>query len=369
MFTKISLKYLGFFMFIVTLLGIFTLGSSSNVLAKTPDVYVSVYPIYDLTSKIAGDRANVNLIVPNGTELHGYEPSPRQIAALERADIFFYIGLGLESWVEKAVENLEREKIETVQLSKTLKLLKYDEEHSHEHEEIDHHHDHEDIDHHHDHEHEETDCHHEKKHEDTDCHHEKEHEDTDCHHEHEDIDHHCHGHGEYDSHVWLDPINMKEMARIIKENLALIDSSNKEYYQDNYNQFLEQINELDKEYKEVLANMHSEYIMVSHAAFGYLGARYGFKQLAVTGIFPHAEPSPGNMANLIKAAKEHNIKYIFMETLASPRTVNVLAEEADLEILSLNPVAGLTEKEQAQEEDYFTIMRKNLRMLERALVD
>ena len=283
-------------------------------------IYTSIYPLHDLTSRIVGDKLELELVVPNGVEIHGYEPSPRKIASLEKADLFIYIGLGLESWAEKVVQNLEEAGVKTVRVSKDLKLLEV-EEHDH------------------------SNCH--------------------CH------EHHGHGHHghTYDPHVWLDPLNMKEIAHLITEELIRLDQGNQEFYRANYRDYAAQIEQLDREFKEGLAEKKREYVLVSHSAFGYLGKRYGFKQLSVTGISPDQEPTPGSLARLIEEVKEHNLEYIFLETLASPKTVDVLADEADLQVLELNPVAGLTAKDIAGGEDYFSLMRKNLANLKKALVE
>ncbi|MEJ6951176.1 metal ABC transporter solute-binding protein, Zn/Mn family [Natronospora cellulosivora (SeqCode)] len=422
MFKKKALQISVLFLLII----IISIIAGFNVLARTPEIYVSVYPIYDIANAIAGHNANVSLLVPSGTEMHGFEPSPRQLAALERADIFFYIGLGLETWAEKAVDSLERLNVETIKLSDGLDLLKYEghdhvhhhedcnHDHGHHHEDCnhDHGHHHEDCNHDHGHHHEDCnhdhghhheDCNHDHGHHHEDCNHDHGHHHEDCNHEHghhhEDCNHdhghhhedcnHDHGyhhedcnhehghhhdgcghlHGEYDPHVWLDPMNMIEMAGVIKEKLISIDPDNLENYNRNYNNYVEELYELDREFQKALSDMHSHYIMVSHAAFGYLGERYGIKQLSVTGLSSHAEPSPGNIAKLIREAKEHNINYIFMETLASPRTVEVIAEEADLEVLTLNPLEGLTAAEEEKGEDYFSIMRKNLANLVKDLTE
>ncbi|MFW6030835.1 MAG: metal ABC transporter solute-binding protein, Zn/Mn family [Halanaerobiales bacterium] len=317
----------------------------ANIFAKTIDVYVSVYPVYDITSAIAADRANVHLTVPSGTEIHGYEPSPKKIAAIEKADVFFYIGQGLESWAEKIVKNLENLDIQTVKLSEGLELVKYDNlEHNHE----------DDKD---------------ESVQKNEAHH---HEDDAHNHSEEEHDIHeteAHTHGQYDPHVWLNPMNMKEMARVVKEKLISMDTDNKEFYQENYQEYVKRLNNLDMEYKETLAEKDSNYILVSHAAFGYLGDRYGFKQLSVSGLSSHAEPSPGNLAKLLREVKEHEIKYIFKETLANPRLVEVVAQEANLEILVLNPIGGLMVDEEKRGEDYFSIMKENLKNLKKALVN
>ncbi len=133
--------------------------------------------------------------------------------------------------------------------------------------------------------------------------------------------------------------------------------------------YVMKLQELDLEYQTVLKNRKQDHILVSHSAFGYLCKRYGLVQLSVTGIAPHQEPTPGTLAKLIEETKAHGIRYIFMETLASPKTVYVLAEEANLQVLTLNPAAGLTEEQIKSNADYFSIMRENLRNLQQALVN
>ncbi len=110
--------------------------------------------------------------------------------------------------------------------------------------------------------------------------------------------------------------------------------------------------------------------MVSHAAFGYMADRYKFDQIPVAGgISPEQEPSPKTIANIIETSRKNDIKYIFLETLANPKTVSVIAEEANLKILTLNPIAGLTEEEQKNGEEYISIMETNLENLKKALVN
>ncbi|MCK8826499.1 zinc ABC transporter substrate-binding protein [Natroniella acetigena] len=181
---------------------------------------------------------------------------------------------------------------------------------------------------------------------------------------------HCdHGHGEYDPHIWLNPINMRLIAERLVEELSELDPEGEELYRANYNKFAQEIEELDQEYKEVLANRNSDYILVSHSAFQYLAERYGMQEFSVAGVSPHQEPTPAALARLSKEVKKHELEYIFLEVLASPRTAEVLAEEADLEVLKLNPIEGLRPEDVEAGEDYFSIMRKNLTTLEKALVN
>ena len=175
--------------------------------------------------------------------------------------------------------------------------------------------------------------------------------------------------GVADPHIWLDPYNMDKIGKRIKEGFIALDSKNKEEYENNYKELSGKLRKLDNDYSMALKDKKKDKILVSHAAFGYMADRYKFDQIPVAGISPEQEPSPKTIANIIDLAKKNEVKYIFLETLASPKTVSVIAEEANLEILTLNPIAGLTEEEQKNGEDYISIMEKNIESLKKALVD
>lgn len=171
-----------------------------------------------------------------------------------------------------------------------------------------------------------------------------------------------------DPHIWLSPQNMIKIGEAIKDKLILLDKTHKEDYENNFNDLASRLRELDNKFSEELSQKKRESIIVSHEAFTYMAERYGFKQIPVTGISPEQEPSPKTVAELIEIAKRENHKYIFLETLASPKTVQVIAKETGLKILTLNPVEGLTEEELRNGKDYISIMEKNLENLKKALV-
>ncbi len=283
-----------------------------------PVVYVSVFPLFDLVELIGGENVEVKQLVPHGVDAHGYEPSPRRLADLEGAEIFFYIGLGMEPWAEKAVSNLEEAGVKTVKVSDVARLRKLGEDPEHDH----------DYGHSHD-----------------------------------------HDHGPYDPHIWLDFDNMIKIGELVRDKLAENWPENSSNFAQNFAEYEEKIIQLDDEYRKALEQRYSDYILTSHAAFGYLASRFGLKEISVSGISPHAEPSPHALARLVREVEEHGIKFIFLETLAAPRTANVLAEEANLEISTLNPIEGLTLEEKERGEDYFSLMEKNLESLKKALVD
>ncbi len=316
-------------------------------------VFTSIYPIYETARKIAGEKIDIGLVIPNGVEVHSYDPSPKKIAQLENAEVFFYIGEAMEPWVPKAELVLNESDVKAIELSNYLNLISLgneDEHHEGDHQQADNeNHSHvEEID---DHTHEE---------EIDDHTHEEEVE-------HQQLENHG-SHESYDPHVWLDPMNMKKIAETIKDELVRIDPANRDFYNENHSEYSIKIDELDREYKERLAKKDNEIIIVSHAAFAYLARRYDFEQYAISGIASHGESTPGNIASLIKVAERNDLKYVFKEKQVSNRTVQVLADEANMEVLNLDPFIGLTKEEIRNNEDYFSIMRKNLENLEKALV-
>lgn len=329
------------------------------------NVQVSIYPIYEIADRIGGERIEVEQFIPQGVEIHGYEPSPRRMAALEDTDAFIYVGAGLEPWAERAVESLDTETTALLQLADKIELRPYEEDHDHD--------EHEDA-HDHGHDEEGEDAHDNNDHDDHDHENGEAHEDAHGHNDNESHDHdensdngHDHHHGEYDTHIWLDFNLMQRVASEISQLFIELDPAGEEIYRENAAQVQEKLQELDNNYREGLAERKKNTIIVSHAAFGYLTDNYGLEQRAVTGLSPHDEPSPGTVSELIDIARERNLEYIFMEVLASPQVVEVIAEEAGLEILTLDPAAGLTEEQIEQGEDYFSIMYSNLDNLKQAL--
>lgn len=275
-------------------------------------VYTSIYPLYDFTSKLGGDKIEVHNIVPPGGEPHEWEPSPRDIANISKADVLIYCGTGIETWIEKILPSLDPSKVIVVDASKGIPVLDLEakEEKGHEHGEHDH---------------------------------------------------------STDPHIWVDPINAKAMVDNIQQGLKKADPSNEQYYKEKAATFQGQLDDLHREYQTALAGAKGKEFIVSHAAFGYLAQRYGLTQVPIRGLSPEVEPSPNDMAQIVKVAREKGIKYIFTETMVSPKVSEALAQEVSAEILVLNPMGGLTQEEIAAGHDYLTIMRENLKNLKLAL--
>lgn len=272
-------------------------------------VYASFYTMHDFAQKIGGDKAQITIMVPDGTEPHDWEPAAADIAGLQNADLFIYNGAGMEHWAEDVLASLDSSALIPVEASKGIVLR------------------------------------------------EGEHEEA----EEEDE------HGGLDPHVWLDPNNAKKELETIKNAFVQADPNNASYYTANYEKWAREFDALDEEFRTTLSNLPQKEIIVSHEAYGYLCEAYGLTQIGIEGLAPDSEPDPGRMAEIIDLAREKGVTTIFFEELLSPDVANAIAAETGANTAVLSPVEGLTDEERASGADYLSIMRKNLLALQEAL--
>lgn len=170
-----------------------------------------------------------------------------------------------------------------------------------------------------------------------------------------------------DPHLWLDPVLAKQQVNNIANGFISIDSPNTAYYQHNQQLLGTQLDQLDHSYKTGLSNCQQRDIITSHTAFGYLAARYGLNQVAISGLSPDQEPSSQQLVTVAKYAKEHNVKYIFFESLVSPKLADTVAQEIGAQTLVLDPLEGISNDDIEQGKNYFTVMEENLKNLQTAL--
>lgn len=266
-------------------------------------VVTSFYPLFFLASEIAGDRANVSNITPAGAEPHDYEPTARDIQLIENSDVLVLNGVHLEAWGERMTGNINPEQTIVVSAAEGLATQDVVED----------------------------------------------------------------GEGILDPHVWLNPALAKEMADKIVVAIIAADSANADYYASNARKLSDKLLNLDREYSQGLSSCARKDIVTSHDAFGYMASAYGLNQVSVAGLSPDAEPSPKEIASVAKFAKDNGVKYIFFESLISPKLAETIATEIGAETMVLNPLEGLSEDEIEQGKDYVTEMRVNLANLEKAL--
>ena len=317
-------------------------------------VYASVYPIYDFAKKIAGDNFDVEMVMPQGTEPHGWEPDTKAIKNLESADLFIYNGAGLESWTDKVIDSLSNKDLKVVEASEGVDLIKS----SHDHEDEDH--DHQGAEENHNHNHDAAEENHDHNHEAAENNHNHEaHE--------EDHEHEGHHHGPMDPHVWISPKNAKIEMENIKNALVELDKENADYYESNYQKYAKMLDELDAKYSEQLSALPNKTIVVSHEAYGYLCKDYNLTQIGIKGVNAETEPDAKKMAEIINYVKENKITTIFTEELIDPKVSKIIADETGCLVKVLSPIEGLSEEQIKNKADYFSIMEENLENLVGAL--
>lgn len=307
---------------------------STETVAKLDKLKIqtSFYPMYEFTKQVAGELADVELLVPGGVEPHDWEPTPQDIQKIEESDVLVYNGAGMEGWVDQVKSAIGSSKLVVVEASKGLDLIEGTEEGDGESKDK-----HTGMTEEHDHDHVTGD------------------------HEHE------HDHGGLDPHVWLAPSFAAQEVRNIESALAKAAPDHKDEFKKNADAYISKLNQLDQDFKEVLAKAKRKDFITQHAAFGYLAKQYGLTQVPIAGLSPDQEPSAEQMTEVIKFAKEHKVKTIFFETLVSSKVADTIASEIGAKTAVLNPIEGLTEEDSANKRDYLALMRMNLDSLKAAL--
>ncbi len=305
-------------------------------------VYTTVYPIQYFTERIGDELVDVKTIYPPGSDEHTFEPSQKDMIKLADSDIFIFVGLGLEGFVEKAKETLKNENVKMVAAGENIEFVHTEENHDLAHEEGDHSSEGEHGEEGHDDAHTDEAGHSEEGHDD-------------------------HDHGDIDPHVWLDPLYSKDLAETIKAALVEQMPEHKEQFEKNYQELATELDELHNDFEQTVQNAKHKEFIVSHAAYGYWEERYDLDQISVSGLSSSSEPTQKELQKIIKEAKEHELKYVFFEQNVSSKLTEILQKEIGAEPLMLHNLSVLTEEDIQNNETYFTLMKNNLASLEKAL--
>lgn len=162
-----------------------------------------------------------------------------------------------------------------------------------------------------------------------------------------------------DPHLWLSPKAYAKMVENIKEALTKLDPSASEYYQKRYEEFIQNLKQLDNEYSKFLANCQKRTIIITHLSALYLGRDYNLEVVGLRGLHAEEEPKPSEMREMVEKAKKAGVKYVFYELGHDEKLARRIAKEIGANVISINTSLFPEDKQ----DDYFSIMRKNLRRL------
>lgn len=310
LFTNLSMqkKYIIGIVLGIAFIGLLTLvikhrGPTQVTSSGKIQVTTSFYPLYYFASQIGGDKASVTNITPAGAEPHDYEPTPSDVASIENSKLLILQGTGLEAWGDDIKKNIDPSHTTVVIAGQEFMTQTVVED----------------------------------------------------------------GESITDPHVWLSPPLASKMAEKILAGFITVDPSNTEYYQANEAKLKSDLANLNVEYKQGLASCASKDIVTSHAAFGYLATAYGLHQVPISGVSPDAEPSPKQLADVADFVKKNGVKYIFFESLVSPKLSETIARETGAQTMVLDPIEGIIQNDLAKGIDYMAVMRSNLKNLETVL--
>ena len=273
-------------------------------------VVTTIKPLHSLISSVMDGVGEPSLIIEGTNNPHTFVFKPSHAQMLEEADLVFWIGEDLEAFMEKPLESLAKDAqiISFMELG-SIEKLKFREENV-----FDDHDDHDDHDGH-----------------------EDEHEGHDDH-----AGHEGHNHGEFDAHIWLDPMNAKEMVHEIAHELSELDPSNKETYEANANRTLKSLDKLIEDVDKAVPKDIS--YIVFHDAYQYFEKRFGVSSAGALTLNPDVLPGAKQIADVQDLISDKGIKCIFSEPQYNPKIIETLASDMNISTGIMDPLGAYLDK-------------------------
>ncbi|WP_336344539.1 metal ABC transporter substrate-binding protein [Halalkalicoccus ordinarius] len=310
----------------------------------------SFFTLYDFVRNVGGDAFAVENAVPAGQHGHGWEPQSDITADVVERDAFVHLGIeGFQRWADEIVAEIEanHDDVTLIPVAEGIELSEYgDRGH-----ESDHHDGEEDGNHDGDEEH---------------GHDDHEHGGEGDHQEEDGRDH-----GDYDPHLWVDPVRARQAVENVRGGLVEADEENAETYEENAAAYLDELEALDRRFEEELAGRERDVVVVAgHDSYGYLAERYDFEIHTPQGVSPDAEASPGDIAETVDLVEREGIEYVLYDHFEGDTLARTIVEEAETatDVARLSPAESVTEEWEAEGLDYVGQMEEiNLPSLRRAL--
>lgn len=295
------------------------------------NVICTVFPAYDFARTLAGERANVSLLIPPGAESHSYEPTPHDMAALSRCDLIIANGGVGESWLESLLEAGEVN-APVIYMLHSVSLL--EEEHKEGMQDAGHAHEH-----------------------DESCEHEHGHE--------EDAEHGA----EYDEHVWTSPRNAVHICADIAAALRELDPAGEDYYNSRLESYSEQLLALDAAFRDVTESAaHRTMIFADRFPVRYFVEEYGLDYYAAfPGCAEDTEPSARTVAFLIDKVREQGIGAVYFIEFSNEKMADVIVEDTGCQKLLFHSCHNVSADELESGVTYLALMEQNLRNLKEGL--
>lgn len=297
---------------------------------ETPslNVVATFLPMYWFTRAVTGDSAQVQVLIPPGSDVHEYQARPADVQAIATANILVKNGLSLEEFLDNTIANANNPNLKQINASDGIQTV---EDNTPVVKAVNNSHDHE-PDHGDEHDHE---------------------------HEHDEEHHHAHAEG--NPHVWLDPVFAQQQVSTIRDGLIAADPANQAIYEVNAAAYLQQLEQLDGEFRQTLSQYPNCSFITFHDAYPYLANRYNLQQVAVVSV-PDASLSPQDLQKTVQAVQQYQAKALFSEPEVENQVLKTLATDLNLPLYEIDPL----ESGPLDPQHYFTAMRGNLETIANA---
>ena len=304
------------------ILSILSLASFITPVNADVKVVASIKPLHSLASYLMDGVGKPDLIVEGYGSPHGFSMKPSHAKILQNADLIFWVGEDLEIFLEKPLSSIAKkaEKIELMEI-KGLNVLKFRERN------IFDKHDHDDHDDH------------GKKEDDHDDHEHDDHDKKEEHADHNDHDgHEGHAHGEYDPHIWLDPMNAKVILNKMVEHLIENDAKNASKYKSNLKNAFKDIDKLTADVKADLSKSTAS--IVFHDAYQYFEERFDINILGAFTVNTDVMPGAEQLSEIREIIEHDKVSCIFSEPQFNPDIINAVAKDMDIKTGILDPLGA-----------------------------
>lgn len=363
-------------------------------------VAVTLFPYYDFVRQVAGDKVDLQMVIPAGMDSHSFEPTPADIRTIQHADVLISNGGTMEHWLDETLAALDTSHMTVVTMMDYVDTVEeelvegmedaedgHDHGHSHahaadSHDDHDHSgetpeehaaHAHDDDDH--DHSNETPEEHAAHAHDDDDHDHSNETPEEHAAHAHDDDDHDYVDHDgheeeiEYDEHIWTSPVNAMKLVDVIGDTLAEADPANADAYRQGAADYKKELEEIDAGFREVSANRKRNMIVMGDKfPFRYLADEYQLDyRAAFSGCSSDTEPSAKTIAYLIDKVKEEQIPAVYYLELSSHRVSEIIGEETGAEPLLLHSCHNVTRAQFDSGITYVELMRQNIENLRKGI--
>lgn len=304
-------------------------------------IVTTIFPLYDFAKNVAKDLADVEFLIKPGSSSHDFVSniSLKDYSLINYSDIFIYCGGETDEWIEKN-DQLQFDKMNMI---KTMDLVEtYEEEYVEGMERDDH--SHKD----------------EEEHSD-----EEEHKDEETN-ENDNINNEEHTE---DEHVWMNPQNAVIIVQEIKNTLSKIDPKNSDTYEKNANDYILSLNDLDKDFDNVVRNAkRKEIVVADRFPFRYLTQRYGISySAAFAGCSTQSEASLSTIRFLIDKVNDNSIPVVFYADGSTKTVANQVVNETKATLKLFHSCHDITREEFNNNASYISLMQQNLKNLKEAL--